>query len=81
MIFEGGNMIENVRKYTCDACGKSVDMNEGDNIPKWTEKTDVGDLCPSCANAWETWKKDFITRMRVENHKPVVDIPKVKKED
>ena len=73
-------MVEEVKKYTCDACGESKDMANSSQVPSWTVKTDVGDLCPKCASAWETWKHDFIECMRVKNGKPVVDIPKIRKE-
>jgi len=60
-------MVDIVKRYTCDACKKTVCCADGNNIPKWTVETEVGDLCPSCSNAWENYKKSFIERMRKEN--------------
>lgn len=60
-------MVDIVKRYTCDACKKSVCCTDGDNVPAWTVHTEVGDLCPNCFSAWETWKHDFIERMRKEN--------------
>lgn len=73
-------MIEQgVIRYTCDACGKELCLISKDGNPKplptnpaWTIKSEVGDLCPSCSNAWENYKKSFIERMRKENGKSII---------
>ena len=61
-------MIDIVTRYTCDACHKTFCAhNEMDEAIGWAEKTEVGDLCPSCSNAWENYKQSFIEKMRIEN--------------
>ena len=71
-------MIDIVKRYTCDACNKSVcvDDDENENIPAWTVNTEVGDLCPTCYSAWESWKSSFIERMRKENGGSLVYVDK-----
>ncbi len=60
-------MTDIVKRYTCDACGESVCVADDKNVPSWTVNTEIGDLCPSCASAWESWKSSFVERMRKEN--------------
>lgn len=60
-------MISIVTQYKCDACRKSVCVSDSDNVPSWTTKTEVGDLCPSCSRSWENYKQSFIEKMRIEN--------------
>lgn len=61
------SMIDIVKRFKCDACGKEVCCSDSKNVPSWTVSTEVGDLCPSCSNAWENHKQSFIERMRKEN--------------
>ena len=67
-------MIQIVTQYQCDACKKSVCMTdtENGNIPSWTVKTEIGDLCPSCSKAWENYKQSFIEKMRIENKEALI---------
>lgn len=37
-------MVDIVKRYTCDACKKTVCCADGGNVPKWTVETEVGDL-------------------------------------
>ena len=60
-------MVDIVKRYVCDACRKEVCVKDSDNVPSWTTSTEIGDLCPSCSNAWENYKKSFVERMRLEN--------------
>ena len=60
-------MIQIVTQYQCDACKKSMCMSEENpNVPSWTVKTEIGDLCPSCSKAWENYKQSFIEKMRID---------------
>ncbi len=65
-------MVDIVKRYKCDVCDKELCVTESENIPSWIVSTEVGDLCPSCANSWENLKKDFISRMHKENRKDLV---------
>ena len=65
-------MVDIVKRYVCDACGKQACTAESDNIPSWTVKTEIGDLCPSCSNAWENYKKSFIEKMKIANNKEII---------
>ena len=65
-------MTDIVKRFTCDACGKSVCVKESDNVPSWTVPTEVGDLCPSCDSAWESWKSSFVERMKKENGESLI---------
>lgn len=60
-------MVDIVKRYVCDACKKSICVDESSNCPSWTIKTEIGDLCPSCSNAWENYKASFVEKMRKEN--------------
>ncbi|SFU32932.1 hypothetical protein [Butyrivibrio sp. INlla21] len=65
-------MIDTVVRQTCDVCGKHECVANSENVPSWTIPSEVGDLCPSCARAWEEHKADFLIRMRKENGKDLV---------
>ena len=65
-------MVDIVKRYICDACKRTVCVTESENVPSWTVKSEIGDLCPSCSNAWENYKKSFIERMRLENKENVI---------
>ena len=65
-------MIDEVKRYICDACGKQVCVKNSENIPTWTVESEIGDLCPSCSTAWENYKSSFIEKMRKENGKDLV---------
>lgn len=69
-------MIDVVKRYTCDACGKSTCAADNENVPSWTVNTEVGDLCPTCYSAWESWKSSFVERMRKENGGNLVNVDK-----
>ena len=60
-------MVDIVKRFSCDACKKTVCVTESENVPSWTTSTEIGDLCPTCSNAWENFKKSFVERMRMEN--------------
>lgn len=64
-------MVDIVKRYICDACGRESCTGESDNIPSWTVKTEIGDLCPSCATAWENMKQSFVEKMRLANGKEI----------
>lgn len=68
-------MIVSGSKITCDCCRKVVfcDKDELDKeVEKWKIGTEVGDLCPMCANQWEDWKSTFLTKIRKETKGAVV---------
>ena len=65
-------MVDTVKRYTCDACLKSTCVTESENVPSWTVKTEIGDLCPNCLSAWETWKTSFVERMRKESGESLI---------
>lgn len=65
-------MIDIVKRYQCDACLKEVCVHESDNIPSWTTSTEIGDLCPACSTAWDSYKASFITNMRKANKEDLV---------
>ena len=65
-------MVDVVKRYICDACKKTTCVAESDNIPSWTTKTEIGDLCPSCSTAWDNYKKSFIEKMRKENGEAII---------
>lgn len=65
-------MIDIVTRYTCDACKKQACVTDSKQCPSWTVSTEVGDLCPTCLSAWESWKSSFIERMRKENKENVI---------
>ena len=65
-------MVDVVKRFVCDACKKSVCVQESENVPSWTISTEIGDLCPSCSNAWENYKKSFIEKMRKENGESII---------
>jgi hypothetical protein len=64
-------MIGIVKRYICDACNRQECVGEHEESSDWTH-TEVGDLCPSCARAWEGYKKSFIDRMRKDNGENLV---------
>lgn len=65
-------MIElNVKRYICDACKKTVCVGEDEILPDW-EKTEMGDLCPSCKRAWDNYKQSFVEKMRIDNKESVI---------
>ena len=45
-------MVETFKNYICDICSDQVAISDSENIPSWTTKTDVGDLCPKCYSKW-----------------------------
>lgn len=57
-------MVDIVKRYKCDVCGDEVCVKEDANIPTWTIKTEIGDLCPDCALAWDECKRAFKERMK-----------------
>ena len=66
-------MVDIVTRYTCDLCGESNFVSKGvDSSLVWTTKTEIGDLCPNCYEAWEDMKKSFITRVKMVNGKDIV---------
>lgn len=60
-------MVATVKRYECDACRKVDCISEDENIKAWMLGTEVGDLCPSCARAWENYKQSFKEKMRIDN--------------
>ena len=65
-------MVDIVKRYKCDVCRKEVCVTESENVPSWTIETEVGDLCPSCSNAWSEFKKSFVERIRKENKESLI---------
>ena len=65
-------MVDVVKRFVCDACKRTVCVADSENVPSWTTSTEIGDLCPSCSNAWETYKKSFIEKMRKENGEAII---------
>ena len=60
-------MVADVKRYECDAC-KKVDCTDIDKaLDNWHLNTEVGDLCPTCARSWESYKKSFIDKMRLDS--------------
>ena len=45
-------MVETLKNYICDICHDQVAISDSENIPSWTTKTDIGDLCPTCYGKW-----------------------------
>ena len=66
-------MIEDVRKYKCDACKKEDSAKPGEALPNWTVGSEVGDLCPTCTRAWTEMKNSFLVRMRKDNGEALYD--------
>lgn len=62
-------MVKDMLALICDACKKQVEIDrETKEYPeKWIKGCEIGDLCPSCANAWKNYKQSFIEKMRIEN--------------
>ncbi len=59
-------MVDVVKRFSCDAC-RAVEHSQTDEIiDNWALNTEIGDLCPSCAKAWDTYKKSFIEKMRID---------------
>lgn len=61
-------MIDQVRRYMCDACGEIMCLDDKADIYEsgWQIGSEIGDLCPSCKNAWTNYKQSFVERMRLE---------------
>ena len=58
-------MIEQTTKLTCDKCGDfRMSGPKIDPYFAWTQKTEVGDLCPSCLAEWEKHKEKFLNEKR-----------------
>ena len=64
-------MQDIVRRYICDACFKEECVNEGAVKEDWV-KTEIGDLCPVCARAWDNYKKSFVEKMRKDNGESLI---------
>ena len=64
-------MVDIVKRYVCDACHKEQCVDKDYVLKDW-EKTCDWDLCPSCARAWDNYKKSFIEQMRKVNGEAVV---------
>jgi hypothetical protein len=60
-------MIKVVKRYECNACKKVETCGPEEILEGWSPDTEVGDLCPSCARSWESYKKSFIDKMRIDN--------------
>ena len=71
-------MIKVVTLCKCDACKKEVpiDICPDEDEPKlpggWIKETEIGDLCPSCAEAWKNYKKSFIEKMRMDKKEDII---------
>ncbi len=65
-------MVEEVRLITCDACRKSVKLEDPKYPDNWLINTEIGDLCPSCSNAWSNYKRSFVEKMRLESKEAVI---------
>lgn len=65
-------MVDIVKRFVCDACRRQVCVTESENVPSWTTSTEIGDLCPSCTNAWENYKRSFVEKMRKENKESLI---------
>ena len=59
-------MIGLCKRYICDSCKKQECVDPEGVAEGWVT-TEVGDLCPSCARAWDNFKESFIERMRKDN--------------
>lgn len=59
-------MIDTVKRYICDSCMKQECVEPDAEAEGWIH-TEVGDLCPSCARAWDNFKTSFVDRMRKDN--------------
>lgn len=68
-------MIVSGSKITCDCCRKVVfcDNNDIDReADKWKFGSEIGDLCPTCANQWQDWKSTFVEKIRKETKGSIV---------
>ena len=65
-------MVTIVKRYVCDSCNKEECVDPESTAKDWV-KVEVGDLCPSCARAWDNYKESFIERMRKDSKKRLVD--------
>ncbi len=63
-------MIEIVKRYVCESCGKQEFVQPDSEAAEWMT-TEIGDLCPVCSRAWSNYKESFINRMRKDNGKPL----------
>ena len=64
-------MQDIVKRYICDACRREECVSKDSEKEDWI-KTEIGDLCPSCARAWENYKSSFVEQMRKEHGEDVV---------
>lgn len=53
-------------EYQCDACLKRTydPENVRNNSMQWKLNTEIGDLCPECAQKWAENKENFLNQMR-----------------
>ena len=61
-------MIDQGIRFTCDACQKSTFVKSEMEAEQWRRNTEIGDLCPACARAWDGFKESFVQKMRLDCH-------------
>jgi hypothetical protein len=65
-------MVEDVKRYRCDACRNAVSSDMEKVKQTWAINTEVGDLCPRCSRIWEEFKQSFIEKMRLDNNEDII---------